>query len=393
MNLSLLAAIVFYGLIFLFFLKNRKKFVIQGKILAIYRTKIGLKFMDKVARMFKKPLKLIGYISIIVGFCGMGFIFYWLIKGTFSLLFVDGAMPAVAPVLPGIKVPGMPQLSFWHWIVAIFIVAVVHEMCHGIFARVYNIQLKSSGFAFLGPILAAFVEPDENVMKRRRAHEQLSILSAGPFSNILLAVVFLLIGIFLFPHVYNFFYIGNGVEVNNLILDMPMKATGIEAPFIIKNINNIEISDIKSFLDATEKIKPNKKIRIGTDKGIYEVTTMTNPENSSKGYIGISDFVFKFKVKEKLQNYKWAASIVSWVNVLIMWLFVVNLGIGLFNLLPLGPVDGGRMFQVAALKIMKNKKKAMKIWNIMSKFCLLLIFFNLIPYLVKLLNFIAKFVL
>lgn len=349
--------------------------------------------MDKVARMFRKPLKLISYLSIIVGFCGMGFIFYWLIRGTFSLLFVDGAMPAVAPVLPGIKVPGLPQLGFWHWIVAIFIVAIIHEMSHGVFARVYNIQLKSSGFAFLGPILAAFVEPDENVMKRRRAHEQLSILSAGPFSNILLAIVFLLIGSFLFPQVYNFFYIGSGVEVNNLIMDMPMKATGIESPFMIKSINNIEILDVKSFLYATDKIKPNEKIKIGTDKGVYEVTTVTNPENSSKGYIGISDFVFKFKVKEKLQNYKWAASVVSWVNVLIIWLFVVNLGIGLFNLLPLGPVDGGRMFQVAALKIIKNKKKAIGIWSMVSKFCLLLIFFNLIPYLVKLLNFIAKLIL
>ena len=47
-------------------------------------------------------------------------------------------------LLPGVKViPGLPTMSFWHWIVAIFILATVHETCHGIFARLNNVKLKS----------------------------------------------------------------------------------------------------------------------------------------------------------------------------------------------------------------------------------------------------------
>lgn len=392
MNWSLFAAILFYGLIFLFFIKNRSKFTIQGKVLAIYRTKIGLKLMDKIAKIFSKPLKILSYLSILIGFIGMAFIFVWLIKGTYSLLFIPDSMPAIAPVLPGIKVPGLPQLSFWHWIVAIFIVAVVHEMCHGIYTRLFNIKLKSSGFAFLGPILAAFVEPDEKVMKKRSKYQQLSILSAGPFSNMVFALVFLLIGMFLFPYAYNYFYVGSGVEVNSLITDMPMEQTGIKVPFIIKNINNKETLNVKSFLGATELIKPNENIRLETDKGVYNVISSTNPENKSKGYIGISNFVFKVKVKDNLINYNWLAKIVSWFNVLIMWLFIVNLGIGLFNLLPLGPVDGGRMFQILASSIFKNEKKAMKLWGLISSFCLILIFLNLMPYIIKLFSFIVNLV-
>jgi len=32
------------------------------------------------------------------------------------------------------------------------------------------------------------------------------------------------------------------------------------------------------------------------------------------------------------------------------------MGIGLFNLVPLGPIDGGRMLQVVLQKFSKNKK-------------------------------------
>jgi len=392
MNWSLITAILFYGLILLFFIKNRKKFVIQGKIFAIYRTKLGLKLMDRIANAFRKPLKVLSYLSILVGFVGMAFIFFWLIKGTYSLLFIPDAAPAVAPVLPGIKVPGLPTLGFWHWIVAIFIVAVVHEMCHGIFARVFKIKLRSSGFAFLGPILAAFVEPDEKVMKKRSSYEQLSILSAGPFSNIVLAFLFLGIFVLLLPGLFNVFYVGSGVEVNSILSGMPMEKTGIEAPFIIEKINGIETLNIQSFLDATEKIKPNEKIILKTDKGVYEVLTAVNPEDNTKGYIGVSDFVFKTNLRESWTGYEWLGKSVNWFNVLIMWLFIVNLGIGLFNLLPLGPVDGGRMFQILALGILKDEKKSFKVWSGVSKFCLLLIFVNLLPYIIKLFSFIVNLV-
>ena len=138
----LIAAILFYGLILLFFLRNRKKFVVQGRIFAIYRTKLGLNLMDKIGNVFRKPLRILAYLSILVGFAVMFFIVYWLIKGTIALLLIPDAAPAVAPVLPGIKVPGLPTLGFWHWIIAIFIVAVVHEMSHGVLARVFKIKLN-----------------------------------------------------------------------------------------------------------------------------------------------------------------------------------------------------------------------------------------------------------
>ena len=123
----------------------------------------------------------------------MIFIFYYLIVATYKLIFVPNAIPALAPVLPGIKVlPGLPILGFWHWIITILIVAGIHEFSHGIYARYHKIKIKSSGFAFLGPILAAFVEPDEKQLKKKSKKAQLEVFSAGPFSNIITGFLLLL---------------------------------------------------------------------------------------------------------------------------------------------------------------------------------------------------------
>ena len=77
-----------------------------------------------------------------------------------------------------------------------------------------------------------------------------------------------------------------------------------------------------------------------------------------------------------------------WVSTLIVkWLVLFNLGVGLFNLLPLGPLDGGRMFLTAATTIFKNEKKAKLIFTIVSILGLILIIINLLPFLIKSLQF------
>jgi membrane-associated protease RseP (regulator of RpoE activity) len=69
------------------------------------------------------------------------------------------------------------------------------------------------------------------------------------------------------------------------------------------------------------------------------------------------------------------------VCLLIGWIFIANLGVGLFNLLPLGPVDGGRMFLLASLALFKNnEKKAKRLWLIVSFFTLGLIAISILPW-------------
>ena len=160
-NYDILFAFMFYALLIVFFIRHRKKFEVQGGIFALYKTKLGIRLMEKLSKFFPKFLKFLGILGVVIGFIGMITIFIILIDGVIKIFTLPEAPPTVAPLLPGIKIPGLPRLSFWHWIISIFIVAVIHEFSHGVFAKLHKVKVKSSGFPFLGPILAALVEPDE----------------------------------------------------------------------------------------------------------------------------------------------------------------------------------------------------------------------------------------
>ena len=437
MNLDLLFAIIFYSIILVLFFKYRSRFEVQGKIVALFKTQLGIKWMESISKkddhkwlvvsgyillitgiilgvfgfvtnhhlmlvlgsfslffglLLAIPLNLWGHIGTTIGFIGMAMILFLLVKGTVTMLFVPDAPPAVAPVLPGVSVPGLPNLSFWHWIVAIFLVATVHEFSHGIWARLYKIKIKSSGFLFFGPILGAFVEPEEKELIKKSKPAQLAVFAAGPFSNVVFGVFFLLIMNFITGPLYGNVYEGTGINIKTIIENQPAAQAGLVAPITIYEINGQKTTSSDTFLNATSSLKPTDKVKILTDKGAYNIIAAKNPDNESRGFIGVADFSLKAESKkaivEKYGSFLPAA--VSWINMLVFWLVVMNFGIGLFNLLPLGPIDGGRMFLTAMLGIFKNEKTAKKVWGFVSFFCLLLIFINLAPYLWKLVVFIFK---
>lgn len=387
MNFDLLLAFIFYVFLFLFFLRNRHKFEIQNKIIALYKTKLGLKLMDKISLKFPKILKFMSYCSIVIGFVGMGFIFYFLIKGTWNLIFVPEAVPILSPVLPGIKIPGLPVLSFIYWIISILIVAFVHEFSHGIYARLNNIKIKSSGFAFLGPILAAFVEPDEEQLQKKSRHSQLSVLSAGPFSNILFAVILILISL-LFSPVANSIIEFEGVRIVSIDKSLPISSSGLKEGDIIEKINDIPIGNQDDFIKTIDTFSPGEKIKVTSNSKEHLVTLSQNPQQKSKPVMGVGITSVSVKIKQDvLDKYGVLPKIFMWLMRLLFWLYVISFGIGLFNLLPLWIVDGGRMFYLLLTKF-TTKEKSIKIWNFVSLFCLLLIFINLLPYMIKLLKFI-----
>ena len=62
--------ILFYiGILLLIYFK-RQKFEIQAKFIALYRTKVGIKFMERIASKYGGFLKILGYSAIGIGFIG-----------------------------------------------------------------------------------------------------------------------------------------------------------------------------------------------------------------------------------------------------------------------------------------------------------------------------------
>ena len=190
--------LIFGLFVAIFLYKRRKRVKVEAKIFLMYKTKRGLKFMDWASKKFSGLWNVLSYISITFGFLMMIValaFFFVLIKIMVSLATVPKIPPLMplVPYLPQIFNLPLPPFYFSYWIVIILIVAVTHEFAHGIFARYFKLKIKSTGFGFLGPFLAAFVEPDEKAMQRKSKKAQLSIISAGSFSNFIFGVLFLIL--------------------------------------------------------------------------------------------------------------------------------------------------------------------------------------------------------
>jgi membrane-associated protease RseP (regulator of RpoE activity) len=355
-DLAFLILFILAAAIFLYV--KRKNVQVESKVFLLYRTKLGLKIIDKLSRIL--PLNALTYASIFCGYAMMGFsffLFYKLVEMMISGI-VAPNIPPIMPLIPYMpalfKVTFLPPFYFTYWIISILIIAIGHEFSHGIFARFYRIKLKSTGFGFLGPFLAAFVELDERKMARKSNKAQLAILSSGPFANLILTFIFFILMNLFFSAAYapagvNYIYavdnasiqsiekIGsiriapaevfstlekmnltnatvsitaNGTEylIDDSLLKMNLptaKTSGqiflyLDSPALragmkgaITRIDSANIRSLEDINNTLDRYAPSQKINVETTEGNYSITLAPYPRNSSKAFLGISSFAVK----------------------------------------------------------------------------------------------------
>ena len=394
MDFQTIAAIIFLAALTLILYLRRKNLDTKQIIpyflyFSMYKTRLGLNFMDSASKRHRKLFIYVGYLGILVGFLGMIFISYELIKNIFMLFTSPKAMPGVGLVLP-FKAKGVFFVPFFYWIISIFVIAVVHEFSHGLIARAHNLKVRSSGFAFLGfviPIIpAAFVEPDEKELRKRPHKQQLSIFAAGPLSNIAIAFLFIGIASLIVSPIANAVIEPNGVKVVDYVREngpFPAEISGIKIGETIQEIEGVQTPYREHLSMVLKSKKPHDIVAVKTDKSSYQIKLAKNPENESLAYIGAyleQDVKIKDNVKAVYGEFLPDALI--WFYGLLIILFILNLGIGLFNLVPIGPLDGGRMMQLVLHRIF-DKEKGDKVWNYIGLFFLILILVNVVAGFVR----------
>ena len=385
MDIQSIAAIIFIlGMVY--FLYKKREHVSFQKIafpvlyFVMYRTKRGLKFMEGTAKRFPRLLKWLAYAGVAIGFLGMAFITYSLVYNLVRILVTPAATAGVALVLP-FKVKGSFYVPFFYWLISIFVLAVIHEFSHGVMSRVHGVRIKSSGFAFLGifvPILpAAFVEPDEKQMRKKSTGAKLSVFAAGPFSNILFAAIVALLFMLVFTPLAGAIFEPSGVEIAGYVsgenISYPAEQANIQVGEVITKINSIDISSVDNFTLALNSTKPGDTINVQTNVSGYTLTLAEDPEVVNKSYLGIfvkQKLEINDGFKEKYGSYATGALI--WIIGLFYWFYVLNLGIGLFNLVPVGPLDGGRMLKTVLEKYLREDI-AFKVWKLIGTIFLFVI--------------------
>lgn len=389
MDIQIIAAILFVLFMTIFLLRNKKSIVIQ-KILhpflymILYKSNFGIKFINRFVEKYREQVKFFGYCCIGFGFLGMVYVTINILLMLYTLVKTPISTQGVSLVVPFTNIPGIGYLSFLHWIAAIFILALVHEFSHGLVAKAHGLEIKSSGFAFLAlfvPLIpAAFVEPDEKKLHRQSDVVKYSIFSAGPMANIFLALIILLA----MPYVADSTKLAPfesaitepiGFSFDLINNTLPAAKAGLMSGMIINSFNGKPVTDAAEFAENLYYCtKPGETITLGTADKSYSIQTI-NSQDNKRSFIGITNVKNERTI---LPKYELLKHPYYWTKELFRWLFLLNFFIGIFNLLPLGIVDGGLMMSTLLHKTIANQKKAKKIWNLISLILLAILILSLV---------------
>ncbi len=295
------------------------------------------------------------FFSLVFGFGGLAF--STVLLGAFSvaynnLFLVRETTPPLQIVLP-VSVPessNLPIFSvpFDKWIISIIIIVIVHELAHAFLAAANRIKVKSMGYGFFLILPLGFAEPDEKSLKKKPVLSRLRVYAAGSFSNFLFALLF---GLMFFPinmilqniDMYEFKGIGYEGLVNetNAYWVLPENGT-------ITHINNIKLKNFTHFAEVLNSFKPGENITLTIDGKNFTLQLVENPTNTSKPFIGIKHVTEEYDFKKDVKENKLKIVlfyILIYLGSLFLWISLLNLGIGIANLLPMIPVDGGLMIK------------------------------------------------
>ena len=347
--------------------------------MALLKTKIGLKFTDKVVKKFEKPSRYLGYFCIGLAVISMAFMIFSLGSYIISRLSTPTEIlgPAVAFILP-FKVQGAIYVPLVFWLLSVLILATIHEFGHALIARANHLEIKNTGPAFFGIILplipAAYVEPDEKELEKRSKVQQLSVFSAGAAFNVITGLLFFIVLLFLFVPAT-----GNVLEYDGLKIEsiyaQELRDVGIKEGEIIKQIVTgtfpnpskpeiisggglvFYINTKEDLTNSLLKLPPGILVKITTDRGEYGYTLIPHPTNPQKSTLGASLIQHQSFKENDVKKYGIVSlTVLKWFHELFVWLAILSLGIGAFNLLPMLPLDGGRMVKSALQGIKFGKE-------------------------------------
>lgn len=346
----------------------------------IRRMKKGREWISAFGTKHKTFFGYFGSLAAIIGIVSSLVAFYFIALQAYNITVnPKTSVPGLRPIIPSVPSETVCSYAlcvpFWFWIIGVLVVLVSHELSHAFVSRSANIRIKSFGLISVLVLPGAFVEPDENQLKKTNSFNKLKIYAAGSFANLLVFAIASIVTTYMFGQ----FYFQTGVQFAGLVQNSPAEKVHLDG--VIQQIDSTQINSVQDFENVITKIKPGANITIDTTKGNYTLITDKSPDDTTKAFVGISGASTAFSVKN---NYSVFSGVIDWVFQLFAWLVFLNFGIGVVNLLPIKPLDGGLMYE-EIIKIIFGKPKPQYI-KALSIFTFLLIVINIIgPYLPKIL--------
>ena len=321
-------------------------------------------------------------------------------------------------LIPGIN-PYLPIAYGW---IGIVVAIIVHEFSHGILASRLGFKVKSSGILLLlGIPVGAFVEVDEQQLKEASLRNSARVLAAGPGANITVAVACLLALLVLVSGLSPSL---DGLYVSKVEEGMPAQQAGISEGDVIVSVNGVQALTVDVLKQALDKPPPDGMLVLEIRRGegwrdsltirlapvetpegpkigvrVVELKTTSILENykrlaysspilhfvpptlgGAQGFIPFSDTLHVFYQHPIGPSYYYLAN-------LLFWLWFVNVNVGIFNSLPIYPLDGGQVLMNGLRAFAKGRLTESAIRGITGAIsvalAMLVISMVLLPFLIK----------
>ena len=363
-----------------------------GPILAIKTNRVG--FFDKFAtfRTFFRIYGTTGVIAVIIVSVFITLMLF--ISVRYTLLVQPEPTGIYKPqnilLIPGINEYVPSTLAVW---LAFIITIAVHEFGHGILCRVENIKVKTMGALIAIIPIGFFVEPDEEELDKTKGMAKVRMFGAGITNNLVVgfSCFFLLI-----------LCMGLVTPVSQPVIhgvykDYPAASAGIPPGSIVIAVNGVPVNsraDVSIVLNTT---KPGNTLTLTVEKDKivkdYPLTLTAWPGDTlgrTSGFMGVEYYdgaavmsviqgmlspigFFQFLIVpfandsgvqflrilafETPDTIYYQVPFESFWGVvhLLFWCAWININVGIFNAIPMIPLDGGYIFKEGVDRLLDRR--------------------------------------
>ncbi|MDD1695631.1 MAG: site-2 protease family protein [Methanoregula sp.] len=360
--------------------------VFYGPVMALRTNRVG--FFDKFAayRTFFRFYGSAGVIAVIIVSIFITVMLFVSVR--YTLLIQPEPTGIYEPqnilLLPGINEYVPSTLAVWF---AFVITIGIHEFGHAILCRVENIKVKTMGALIAVIPIGFFVEPDEEELDKTKGMAKVRMFGAGITNNLVVGFTCFVLLILCMGLVVPFAQ----PVIHGVYKDYPASNAGIPPGSVIKQISTgttdqtvTTRQDISALLNTT---KPGDSVILFIEKdGLikpYNLTLAQWPDDipgMTSGFMGV-EYYDGTSVKSMIQGMLSPIGFFQFLIVpfatdsgsqylrilafdtpdstyyqvpfagfwgivhLLFWCGWINLNVGIFNAIPMIPLDGGYIFK------------------------------------------------
>jgi membrane-associated protease RseP (regulator of RpoE activity) len=367
--------------------------VFYGPIMAIKTSRV--KFFDKFTalRTFFRIYGTLGVIAVVLVSVFITVMLFVSIRYTLMIRPEPTGIyePQNILLIPGLNEYVPSTFAVWF---AFFLTIVVHEFGHAILCRVENIKVKGMGVLLAVIPIGFFVEPDEEELEQKKGMPKIRMFGAGITNNLVVGFSCFVLLILMFGLVVP----ATQPAITGIYKGYPADNASVPQGSVVTAVNGVPVAsraDVSSILNTT---KPGDTVTLTTAKnGLssdYKLTLAAWPSgsgnNQTSGFMGV-EYYDSVAVKTAVGTMLSPIGFVEFLIVpfasgdgsqylrilafdtpdtsyyqvpfagfwdaihILFWCAWININVGIFNAIPMVPLDGGYIFKEGVDRLLDRR--------------------------------------